>query len=213
MYNTDFVVRYNDIENELIQRILLRPQKKVESSVVEPKKDEIVEKEIVKKKGRKSTKKTVVKEEPVAICQPCTNTEEDKEEEEEYEYTMADVKLICEKLYRDELLSVFGVDTVSDKKMDLGITTVIEKMIVNSTFRVTLEEIKTDLVDINALTGTPTEVENMIRNLEYLIFVTLFNQQIFYIAHKCICQLFTVGSIDPDNIAHLKQRLISFFNR
>jgi hypothetical protein len=86
-------------------------------------------------------------------------------------------------------------------------------MIVNSTFRVILEEIKTDLVDINTLTGTPTEVENMIRNLEYLIFVTLFNQQIFYIAHKCICQLFTIGSIDPELVVVLKQKLITFFNR
>jgi uncharacterized spore protein YtfJ len=192
MYNTDIVVRYYDIETELMQRIAQRVPKIVEPS----------------KKTKKRSNKKIVKEDPALLCQPCST-----EEEEEYEYTIEDVKLICGKLYKDELLSVFYVDTATDKKMDLGITSVIEKMIVDSTFRVILEEIKTELVDINALTGTPTEVENMIRNLEYLIFVTLFNQQIFYIAHKCICQLFTIGTIDPEIIIVLKQKLSEFFNK
>ena len=195
MYNTDIVVRYYDIETELMQRIAQRVPKIVEPIVVEP-----------SKKTKKKSNKKIVKEDPALLCQPCST-------EEEYEYTIEDVKLICGKLYKDELLSVFYVDTATDKKMDLGITSVIEKMIVDSTFRVILEEIKTELVDINALTGTPTEVENMIRNLEYLIFVTLFNQQIFYIAHKCICQLFTIGTIDPEIIIVLKQKLFEFFNK
>ena len=64
---------------------------------------------------------------------------EDDDDDEEIEYTMDDVRLICDKLYRDELLSVFNVESVNDRNVDLGITSVIEKMIVNSTFRVILE--------------------------------------------------------------------------
>ena len=188
MYNTDFVVRYNDIETELIEKIMQRPDKS---------------------ESKKDDKDTVL------LCKTCLQEgdKEEEEEEEEYEYTIQDVQLICEKLYRDELLSVFDVETVTDKKMDLGIRWVIDKMINNTTFRVILEEIKNELVDINLLTGTPTEIDNMIKNLEYLIFVTLFNQQVFHIAHKCICQLFTVGTIDPEYVLKLKQKLVEFFNR
>lgn len=243
MYNTNFVVRYNDIERELVQNLqrrMMQKREKDNAAIIaiatetifqrEKQIKELQEKEQKKKRGRKKVVKeldtkvldTKVEENTnVAICQPCIKKEkdekkekkEDDDDDEEIEYTMDDVRLICDKLYRDELLSVFNVESVNDRNVDLGITSVIEKMIVNSTFRVILEEIKTDLVDINTLTGTPTEVENMIRNLEYLIFVTLFNQQIFYIAHKCICQLFTIGSIDPELVVVLKQKLITFFNR
>ena len=243
MYNTNFVVRYNDIERELVQNLqrrMMQKREKDNAAIIaiatetifqrEKQIKELQEKEQKKKRGRKKVVKELVTKEldtkveentNVAICQPCIKKEkdekkekkEDDDDDEEIEYTMDDVRLICDKLYRDELLSVFNVESVNDRNVDLGITSVIEKMIVNSTFRVILEEIKTDLVDINTLTGTPTEVENMIRNLEYLIFVTLFNQQIFYIAHKCICQLFTIGSIDPELVVVLKQKLITFFNR
>jgi len=139
--------------------------------------------------------------------------DDDDDNCEDLEYSMEDVHLICEKLYRDELLSVFDVETINDENMDAGIKRVIEKMIDNPGFKQTLEEIKQELMDLSNPTGTPEEIENIRRNLEYLIFITLFSQQVFYITHKCICQLFTVDVVHPDLLDRLKEKTIGLFKR
>jgi hypothetical protein len=56
-------------------------------------------------------------------------------------------------------------------------------------------------------------MENIRRNSEYLIFITLFSQHVFYITHKCICQLFTVGDVDPNLMDRLKDKTISLFKK
>jgi len=146
-----------------------------------------------------------------------TNNEDvdgdDDDDGEDLEYSMDDVHLICEKLYRDELLSVFNVETINDENMDAGIKKAIEKMIDNAKFKQILEEIKQELMDLSNPTGTPEEIENIRRNLEYLIFITLFSQQVFYITHKCICQLFTVDDVHPDLLDRLKEKTIGLFKK
>ena len=280
MYNTSFVVRYHDIENELIINLHRKFMKKQEEEEKEEKiaaarlaaskvaaavaaianleieKEKEKEKEKtpivppVKKKGgkKKSTseetttatiiseepkkrgrKKAVkVEEEPIKISltiepqpEPQSNIKAEKVGDnddnddncEDLEYSMEDVHLICEKLYRDELLSVFDVETINDENMDAGIKRVIEKMIDNSRFKQILEEIKQELMDLSNPTGTPEEIENIRRNLEYLIFITLFSQDVFYITHKCICQLFTVNEVHPDLLDRLKEKTIGLFKR
>jgi hypothetical protein len=280
MYNTSFVVRYHDIENELIINLHRKFMKKQEEEEKEEKiaaarlaaskvaaavaaianleieKEKEKEKENtpivppVKKKGgkKKSTseetttatiiseepkkrgrKKAVkVEEEPIKISltiepqpEPQSNIKAEKVGDnddnddncEDLEYSMEDVHLICEKLYRDELLSVFDVETINDENMDAGIKRVIEKMIDNSRFKQILEEIKQELMDLSNPTGTPEEIENIRRNLEYLIFITLFSQDVFYITHKCICQLFTVNEVHPDLLDRLKEKTIGLFKR
>jgi hypothetical protein len=280
MYNTSFVVRYHDIENELIINLHRKFMKKQEEEEKEEKiaaarlaaskvaaavaaianleieKEKEKEKEKtpivppVKKKGgkKKSTseetttatiiseepkkrgrKKAVkVEEEPIKISltiepqpEPQSNIKAEKVGDnddnddncEDLEYSMEDVHLICEKLYRDELLSVFDVETINDENMDAGIKRVIEKMIDNSRFKQILEEIKQELMDLSNPTGTTEEIENIRRNLEYLIFITLFSQDVFYITHKCICQLFTVNEVHPDLLDRLKEKTIGLFKR
>ena len=61
MYNTDIVVRYYDIETELMQRIAQRVPKIVEPIVFEP-----------SKKTKKKSNKKIVKEDPALLCQPCS---------------------------------------------------------------------------------------------------------------------------------------------
>jgi hypothetical protein len=169
-----------------------------------------------KKRGRKKAvkeepiKEEVTKEEPIKET-PVTNEEED--DNEDIEYTMDDVHLICEKLYRDELLSVFEVETINDGNMDAGIKKVIEKMIENPKTKKMLEDIKHDLVDFSSFTGTPTEMENIRRNADYIIFITLFSQHIFYITHICVCQLFTSNDIDDELVNLLKERMINLFKK
>jgi hypothetical protein len=280
MYKTDFVVKYHDIENELIlnlHRKMMRQhelediaekeaaaakaaailekenqikalellalkqaeeqskpvkkkggKKKVES--VEPSVEEVPKKKGGRKKATKVEDPPVIKVEDPPVIKveepPVIKVEEIKVEEhtkdadddddddcEDLEYTMDDVHLICEKLYRDELLSVFEVETINDPNMDAGIKRVIEKMIDNKNFKQLLDDIKHELIEFSNPSGTPEELENIRRNLEYLIFITLFSQQVFYITHKCICQLFTVDDVDPNLIDRLKDKTIGLFKR
>jgi hypothetical protein len=86
-------------------------------------------------------------------------------------------------------------------------------MIDNKNFKQLLDDIKHELIEFSNPSGTPEELENIRRNLEYLIFITLFSQQVFYITHKCICQLFTVDDVDPNLIDRLKDKTIGLFKR
>jgi hypothetical protein len=283
MYKTNFVVKYHDIENELILNLHRKMMKqhelediaekeaaaaKVAAAMLEKEKQikalellaqeqtKIVEEQStpVKKKGgkkkdvttpveasptveapkKRGRKKAVKAEEPapvvikepepepvsVVIKEPVSvdikeseNDEDDDDDCENIEYTMDDVHLICEKLYRDELLSVFEVETINDPNMDAGIKRVIKKMIDNTKFKQFLDEVKNELIDFTSISGTPTEIDNVRCNAEYVIFITLFSQHVFYITHKCICQLFTVDDVDPNLLDRLKDKTISLFKK
>lgn len=257
MYNTNFVVKYHDIERELVYNLRQKAIKKQEeetaaliakaTAVIAQREKEIKEliekqesntstkkggkkkalkeevKEEPKKRGRKKAikeepiKEEVVKEEPikeeVVKEEPIKEVKEEEDDDEDIEYTMEDVHLICEKLYRDELLSVFEVETINDGNMDAGIKKVIEKMIENPKTKKMLEDIKQDLVDFSSFTGTPTEMENIRRNADYIIFITLFSQHIFYITHICVCQLYTINDIDDELVNLLKERMINLFKK
>jgi hypothetical protein len=183
--------------------------------------------EAPKKRGRKKAVKVeepkpeikveeikveVQKEEPKKT-ESTVDDDDDDDDCEDIEYTMDDVHLICEKLYRDELLSVFEVETINDPNMDAGIKRVIKKMIDNTKFKQFLDEVKNELIDFSSISGTPTEIDNVRRNAEYVIFITLFSQHVFYITHKCICQLFTVDDVDPNLLDRLKDKTISLFKK
>jgi hypothetical protein len=256
MYNTNFVVKYRDIEYELVSNLRRMQQKKLEmaaAAILEKEQQEIAaalleKEEVKKKKGRgkkvattepvatepkkRGRKKKVVEPEPVPVVievkieEPKVevpkmekavkadgNEDDDDDEDLDIEYTMEDVRLICEKLYRDELLSVFEAESINDPNMDAGIKRVIEKMIDNAKFKQLLEDIKNEIIDVSKFTGTPEEIANMVRNSEYLIFITLFSQHVFYMTHRCICQLFTINDIDPELIIQLKNKTIGLFKR
>jgi hypothetical protein len=229
MYNTDFVVRYHDIETELINKLQRKTELKKEKELEQRTKEEAA----VKKKGRKKVSITAVEtatatdasdvkvEEPKKRGRKKVIKEETKKEEEttngdldeDYEYTMDDVYIICEKLYRDELLSVFKVNPNSDGNIDSGIKNMLEQMIDTTIFKQILDDIKLVVIDFNQFTGTPTEIENIRRNSEYIIFITFFSQRVFYIAHKCFCQFLTAGEIDHLLIDQLKEKTISIFKQ
>jgi hypothetical protein len=274
MYKTNFVVKYHDIEDELILNLHRKMMKqhelediaekeaaaaKVAAAMLEKEKQikalellaqeqtKIVEEQStpVKKKGgkkkdvttsveasatveapkKRGRKKAVKAEEPapvvikepepvsVVIKEPENDEDDDDDDCENIEYTMDDVHLICEKLYRDELLSVFEVETINDPNMDAGIKRVIKKMIDNTKFKQFLDEVKNELIDFTSISGTPTEIDNVRCNAEYVIFITLFSQHVFYITHKCICQLFTVDDVDPNLLDRLKDKTISLFKK
>ena len=132
-------------------------------------------------------------------------------DEEDLEYTLEDVQIICDKLYRDELLSVFNVSSTEDEKMDTGIKASIERLIDNKDFRDFMEDVKIQLINFENFVGNPAEMENMKRNSEYLIFITMFSQKLFYLTHICLCQLFTVNEIDPELLSKIKEKILYIF--
>jgi len=134
MYNTNFVVKYHDIQEELLEK-----------------------------------NKTTL------------------------EYEDQDILDICDKLYRDELCSVFYAEDILDDKIDQGYKFVYDKMIFNERFKSVISEINKILSDKN-ISDIFSKEEN--DNYEFFILLTLFSKDLFYLTHKCICQQFTLATID-----------------
>jgi superoxide dismutase len=269
MYKTDFIVRYNDIENELTKRyehriaeeIAAEISKAIQSSfnfsdinivtnvngepitktkVEEPKptvvkeepktvlKEELTGKK--KKRGRPSKKdlapvvatkleapevkaKELAKA-PEVLAQAKAQTpvvEAEDDDEEDYKYTRDDIAYICDKLYRDELLSVFDADSLEDPKMDAGIKMVFEHLIKHDEFIQFLEELSPKVMDKSKV-KTEQEQFNFKRNTDYLIFITMFSHQLFYLTHQCICKMLVNEHVGDELIGDLKGKLLQIFS-
>ena len=166
MYNTQFNVKYNDIEEELISKLNNKP----------------------------------------------INTfDKDEDESEDYEYTHQDVLDICDKLYHDELLSVFNVECITENNIDDIMKYVYDMMNLNTNFKLIIDEITQNCIkeflqntnDKNTKYETIKEKEENIRQIS-LIF--LFSKDVFYITHKCVCQQINLGVIDTDLLVVLKNK-------
>ena len=166
MYNTQFNVKYNDIEEELISK----------------------------------------------LNNKLTNTfDKDEDESEDYEYTHQDVLDICDKLYHDELLSVFNVECITENNIDDIMKYVYDMMNLNTNFKLIIDEITQNCIkeflqntnDKNTKYETIKEKEENIRQIS-LIF--LFSKDVFYITHKCVCQQINLGVIDTDLLVVLKNK-------
>jgi hypothetical protein len=127
----------------------------------------------------------------------------------EYEYSNQDILDICDKLYRDELSSVFYADDILDDKLDIGIKYVTEKMLINKDFKLIVEELKELLLMDKYSTLTEEENESFTQNSDLMIMLTLFTEGRFHIFHKCICQQLTLGTIDIDLLDELKKNTIN----
>lgn len=258
MYKTDFIVRYNDIENELTKRyehriaeeIAAEISKAIQSSfnfsdinivtnvngepisktqvnnshatspVIEP----LVKEEpkpTEKKKRCRPSKKDLAPvvatklEAPVLVQAQAAKAqaleEEDDESEEDYKYTRDDIAYICDKLYRDELLSVFDADSLEDPKMDAGIKMVFEHLIKHDEFIQFLEELSPKVMDKSKV-KTEQEQFNFKRNTDYLIFITMFSHQLFYLTHQCICKMLVNEHVGDELIGVLKGKLLQIFS-
>jgi len=246
MYNTDFIVRYHDIENELIRRLEIRLATEAAAEITaaiesvfrntgEYSNENIVINvevggnsnddndnegrqriEIVNSNRTKNATATATSDNATAssdLIKDDANDKdalEDEDEEEDYKYNRKDVTYICEKLYRDELLSAFGAESIDDPAMDTGIKTIFEALINNEEFKQFLSEMNALLLDPSTA-KTETELANLKRNTDYLIFITLFSQQSFYLTHKCLCQMLTLGHVEADMMEQLKQRSLKIF--
>jgi hypothetical protein len=255
MYKTDFIVRYHEIENELVRRLEVRLASEAAAEITaaiesvfknsgdhsnenivinvevggdsddetghrgrrievvnsnkKPLKEELVKNDLVKDDSVNEVQ-SLDKEQLEDEDQDQSEEEQEEQSDEDYKYNRKDITYICEKLYRDELLEVFGADSIDDPRMDEGIKAIFEALIKN-------EEFKSFLVEMNGLISDPntakteTELANLKRNTDYLIFITLFSQKMFYLTHRCLCQMLTLGHVEADMMELLKQRTLKLF--
>ena len=137
-------------------------------------------------------------------------------EEYQYQYSPQDVFDICNKLYRDELLSVFELEYFEDDKMNEMIKNVYNELMINIEFKKIIDEMlqfcfKDFFLDKmeNIPLNLKKEKEDSIK--KQIILTTLFSQYLFYITHKCICQQLELGTIDNDLLVELKTHSIDIF--
>ena len=273
MYKTDFIVKYNEIENELVKRLERRLAEEVAAefttaiqsafnmanvniitnvngtkiSETNSKPLATVTKPLatvtkplatnkattntnatndnkeVKKRGRKSKK--VLEEERIALEKRLAEeqnaleksletdglAEEDDDDMSDYKYTRQDIAYICDKLYRDELISSFDAESLDDPKMDAGIQMVFERLIKHDEFKQFLLELSPIAMDVSKA-KTEQDFLNLKRNSDYLIFITMFSQQVFYLTHQCICKMIVDGHVGPELMGELKEKLMKIFS-
>ena len=163
MYNTGFKVKYNDIEQELINKLK-------------------------------------------------NKTEEYKENtDKEHEYSSQDVLDICNKLYRDELLSVFGAKDLMDDKIDKGINYVYDIIITNEAFKQIINEIE-KLYNDEFYKNEESNFEKQ-DCVKQLVLISLFSQYLFHITHKCICQQIELGAIDDTLLVEFRQLSVELLKK
>jgi len=118
------------------------------------------------------------------------NPEIQRNQEEEKEYKREDIIDICQKLYMDELASVFFAEDVIDDKIDDGIKYIFDEISKNPKMVPIFETIKS------------YEKESGIEPELFIMFV-LFSEGLFHITHKCICQQLLTGDMDETLITEL----------
>ena len=161
MYNTDFKVKYYDIEKELITKY---------------------------------------------------------DNEPDSEYTKQDIFDVCNKLYNDELSTVFYAENVYDEQIDKGINAILDSMMQNIGFASIIEEAKAKLfLDLNPEKNEELEEIEEKKRLElnsvHIVLIIMFSKHMFYLTHKCICQQLVSGTIEPEVLMCLKNELIMFLNK
>ena len=122
-------------------------------------------------------------------------------------YDDEDILNVCDKLYRDELSSVFYADDILDDKIDQGYQFVYNKLMLNQQFKSIISEMKKIIIDKNISYDNFGKVVNEKNdNYEFFIVLTLFSKDLFYLTHKCICQQFTLEIIEDDLLSQLLEK-------
>ena len=131
----------------------------------------------------------------------------------EYEYSNQDILDICDKLYRDELCSVFYADNIIDDKIEIGMKYVLEKIILNNDLKLIINEMKNVIFMMNETDNlSDHEKQYLTQNFDFMLILTLFKEDTFYIFHKCICQQLTLGTIDSNLLDELKNITVVSLN-
>ena len=131
----------------------------------------------------------------------------------ETEYSEEDIFDVCNKLYKDEIASVFFAEDILDDKIDIGMKTVLDNLLVNTEFQIIFDELKSHFIDYISDDDSDDDHDNYnnsqeIHNINLLVCLTLFSNKIFYITHKCVCQQLVVGLIDNNLLELLREAVL-----
>lgn len=116
------------------------------------------------------------------------------------EYSKEDIEIICDKLYRDELLSVFYSEGIEEDAIDVNMKYVYQQMTSNAPFDSWLNEL-----NVTAENDSTISKEDC----KYILFMTLFSQPFFHLMHKCVQQVLENEdtTIDDELFAALKKEV------
>jgi hypothetical protein len=186
-YNIHFKVQYYDIEQELLNKKQNEDKNKKLSNLEDEDEQEDEQEE----------------EEEL------NNLEEDYENEE-YEYSKEDILDICNKLYRDELLSVFGLDMLNINKLDDGMYHIYDIMMENEKFNKIMIEMIKVFDNLRVKQPSNFDKETLIKQT---ILITLFSPELFHITHKCICQQIESGTMNDDLLDVIRKNTVEIFTK
>jgi Mg2+/Co2+ transporter CorC len=121
--------------------------------------------------------------------------------------TTQDIIDICDKLYTDELISVFYADSILDDKIDIGMKCIKEIMMENSEFKSMIEEISLQDLIFKLLELPNTGLPFIKEDIFDIICCMLFSEQLFYLLHQCICHQLKNTIIPEYLLLELKNKI------
>jgi len=129
-------------------------------------------------------------------------------------YTKDDIFIVCEKLYRDELSSVFDDEGPLDATINNGIEHVLELMGKNDDFVSLMNEISDFFMfdKSDQSSSTVEEIQNYKYNVDFIIMLAAFSFQVFHIMHKCVCSQLTKNEISHELLDVLKECIIKYMS-
>ena len=143
---------------------------------------------------------------------PSMNQDDDDDSADsknDYNYTVKDVTDICNKLYMDEFLQVFGAEDMDDDRLNTGIKYVYDVMMENEFIKNLLNEMTQICIDSQRNKCSP----EMFAVKRRVLLVTFFSQPIFHIMHKCVCQQIEMKAIDPKLLDELKRNSLDILKQ
>jgi len=128
------------------------------------------------------------------------------------DYTQEDILDVCNKLYKDEITSVFYAEDILDDKIDQNMKQLLDKMNLNNSFQQIMNELKLHFINY-MFNQFEMDDTNNIENIDFVIFLTLFSDKMFYITHKCICQQLISGLIDHELLVKIKEEALKILTK
>ncbi len=119
------------------------------------------------------------------LLQKCT-------EEKEECYTQQDVLDICDKLYRDELLSVFNAENIGT--IDSLIIELFEEHLQKTQISIMVDH-------CGDICYGDLYKTHMRENMRHVIFMAMFSHSVFHVIHPCIVQQMQRGQVDNELIS------------